>query len=681
MLTWVWGDGERLETRGDAEACHEWRDAGFVLVSVTVSARGDRETRSESVLVVPRPLDPAPTRSTPIAYDAARDRVWVVNPDSRSVAVLDADPPALIEEIPVAGRPRTLAIDGDVVSVACQEAGEVWLIDAGDRSVIAAVDVGRASAPYGVVADPRGGRVAVSLQAVGQVATLDTAARVEIDRVDVGPDPRGLAMAADGRLLVTRWRADTDAGATVTVVDAADASALSVAHVVPLPPDVGIDSDTNNNGVPSYLNQVLLTPSGERAILPSLKANVVSGALRTGVDLSAETTARAILTVLDFADTSVAPTESPAGRYPFDDLDFASAAVTSSEGGRLYVAFQGAERIQILDAFSFNVAGSIQSVGSAPQGLALSPDGSRLFVQAFLSRSVRVFDVSDAGAGEPPLVAEVSTVAAEPLAAEVLRGKRVFYRSSDPRMSRTSYLSCASCHLDGEGDGLVWDFTQRGEGLRNTIPLKGRAGLGHGALHWSANFDEVQDFEHDIRGGQGGQGFLPDAVFHSGTVDTTLGDPKVGLDADLDALSAYVSSLSGWGTSPFRRSGDAAWGSARSRGEAIFVSAEAGCSTCHSGPEHTDSGFDAPAAPRLHDVGTIAPSSGGRLGGPLTGLDTPTLRGLWKSAPYLHDGSAPTLRAVLVDRNPTDRHGKTSHLSASDIDDLITFLMSLDDDA
>ena len=34
----------------------------------------------------------------------------------------------------------------------------------------------------------------------------------------------------------------------------------------------------------------------------------------------------------------------------------------------------------------------------------------------------------------------------------------------------------------------------------HTIPLQGRMDRSR-PLHWSANFDEVQDFEHDIRNG------------------------------------------------------------------------------------------------------------------------------------------------------------------------------------
>ncbi|MCA9773000.1 MAG: hypothetical protein KC466_11375, partial [Myxococcales bacterium] len=75
---------------------------------------------------------------------------------------------------------------------------------------------------------------------------------------------------------------------------------------------------------------------------------------------------------------------------------------------------------------------------------------------------------------------------------------------------------------------------------------------------------------------------------------------------------------------------------------------------------------------------TIGPGSGGRLGGPLPGIDTPTLHGVWHSAPYLHDGSAPTVRDVVTVRNPTDQHGMTSQLTEAEIDDLVAYLLSLD---
>ncbi len=47
------------------------------------------------------------------------------------------------------------------------------------------------------------------------------------------------------------------------------------------------------------------------------------------------------------------------------------------------------------------------------------------------------------------------------------------------------------------------------------------------------------------------------------------------------------------------------------------------------------------------DVGTLRTTSGQRLGAALTGIDTPTLLGVWDTAPYFHDGSAATLDDVF----------------------------------
>ena len=59
--------------------------------------------------------------------------------------------------------------------------------------------------------------------------------------------------------------------------------------------------------------------------------------------------------------------------------------------------------------------------------------------------------------------------------------------------------------------------------------------------------------------------------------------------------------------------------------------------------------------------------------------DDPTLRGLWLTAPYLHDGSAPTLLDVLTTRNTAQRHGATAGLTAQQRADLVAYLLQIDD--
>jgi DNA-binding beta-propeller fold protein YncE len=673
----LWGDGARTDDAG-ARACHVYAAPGTVRLGAIAEDDGLRAEATRTLLVVPRPSDPRPTASATIAYDGAHDRVWVVNPDHDTVAVLRVagSTISLERELAACDHPRTLSTDGARVLVACQDSSEIAAFDAASLAWITTFPVDRSIPgvrPFGVVHDPRGGYAYVALQDTGEIAIIDRFL-VPIGRLAVGPDLRNVAVNADGDLLVTAWRGSSE-GAAVHLVDVRDPLRPRLVGTTTLAVQTGLDSDTDNDGVPSFLSQVVFSPDGTHALIPALKANVVAGLARTGLPLTSQTTARGIL--VELALGAVGAPAIEVARFPFDDLDAASAVVFSPEGARTYTALRGSGSIVANDPFSFDMVGSIGDAGITPEGLALSPDGRLLFVQDTLGRTVRVFDVSVMPI--PTVVTEVRTAAGEPLAPDVLAGAIVFNRARDPRMSRTSYLSCASCHLDGEGDNLVWDFTQRGEGLRNTISLAGRAGTAHGPLHWSANFDEVQDFEGDIRNGQGGTGFLPDAIWASGTHMQSLGDPKAGLSVELDQLAAYVASLSRWGVSPHRRPGDAAWEARRARGEALFRDARTGCAECHAGPRFTDSTFITGRTPLLHDVGTLRPTSGQRLGGALPGLDTPTLRGLWRTAPYLHDGSAATLREVLTTRNTGDRHGTTSTLTPDELDDLEAYVLTLDD--
>jgi len=56
---------------------------------------------------------------------------------------------------------------------------------------------------------------------------------------------------------------------------------------------------------------------------------------------------------------------------------------------------------------------------------------------------------------------------------------------------------------------------------------------------------------------------------------------------------------------------------------------------------------------------------------------TPTLIEIWRTAPYLHDGSAVTIRDVLTTRNLSGKHGDAKDLSPAEIDDLCEYVMSL----
>ncbi|MGZ8727857.1 MAG: hypothetical protein ACXW5U_03315 [Thermoanaerobaculia bacterium] len=134
--------------------------------------------------------------------------------------------------------------------------------------------------------------------------------------------------------------------------------------------------------------------------------------------------------------------------------------------------------------------------------------------------------------------------------------------------------------------------------------------------------------------------------------------------ADLDALGDFMRSLRTMHRSPHLKPSGTLDRPAM-RGQAIFFSTMTGCAGCHPPPLFTDRS--------KHDVGTGRGASE-RKG---TSFDTPSLRFLFSSAPYLHDGSAPSLRDVVTTGNPGDLHGRTSHLSSGEVDDLVAFLESI----
>ena len=566
------------------------------------------------------------------------------------------------------------------VAVACPDDDTVVRFDEGADGVWREVlrwELPWGSRPFGVVAT-HDAQLFVTLQGPGTVARLDaltsdgvlTAAFASAG-VGVVPDARGIAQLPDGRLAVTRWRSPDERG-ELWVLDPLALSDDALATAVPLAFDPQPASDTETGGVPSYLDVVAVSPAGDRLALPSTQANFGQGLFLNQDVLQHDFAVRAAVSEVALPGLE----ERFERRKLFDDRGLASAAVYSAAGDYLFVTMRGIGSVERLDVLRGGApAGTLPDQGFAPQGLALAGD-DLLLVDVYLSRELVVWSVDGFGPDAVAL-ARVALVDEEPLDEPLWWGKVLFNDSRDLRLTAAGYMACAHCHLDGEADGRTWDFTDRGEGLRNTTSLLGRAGLGHGPLHWSGNFDEVQDFEIDIRLHFAGRGLLPESSWADPLVRDPLGSPKAGLSEDLDALAAYVASLDAWPRSPWREA-DGSLTPAAERGRAVFESAETGCVGCHAGPTLTDSAWLEPGVPLLHDVGTLGAGSGQRLGGALTGIDTPTLHELFNSAPYLHDGSAATLVEVLVDRNAEQRHGATAHLDEDQLEDLIIYLLSLD---
>ena len=89
---------------------------------------------------------------------------------------------------------------------------------------------------------------------------------------------------------------------------------------------------------------------------------------------------------------------------------------------------------------------------------------------------------------------------------------------------------------------------------------------------------------------------------------------------------------------------------------------KAGCASCHKRRLYTDL--------KQYDVGTGKDLDKGRQ------FDTPTLVEVWRTAPYLYDGRAATIKEVLKTHNSSDKHGATSNLTEKQINDLAEFVLS-----
>ena len=590
----------------------------------------------------------APHNSTTLIVETSSgaDRIWNVNPDNHSVTVT-SPAGAVVAEIPVGDRPWALAKSpaANEVFVANKGSASISVIDTLSHAVVRTIALPVASQPHGLAFSPSGDVFYVVLEALACVDQRSPSDGSLVASAALSGHPRHLAVSADGHsLYVSNFITPPLPGESTAVVDVStgaaqlfvvNTAAMSLATTIPLAHSFHSPSEITGPGMPNYLNAPVLF--GSKAYLPSKQDNVRGGAYRGNVGMTFDQTVRAVTSVIDLPSG----VEQTGQRIDHDNAGVATGAAISGEGRTLFVALETSREVAVYDTqLGFQM--TRLPVGRAPQGLAFSSNGRTLYVHNFMDRSVSRFDVTNLVALhtiQAPLLGTVSTVASETLPANVLLGKQLFYDAQDARLARDRYLSCASCHNDGGADGRVWDLTAFGEGLRNTIDLRGHAGMGQGPLHWTGNFDEVQDFEGQIRTLAGGSGLMSNALFNAGTRSQPLGDPKAGLSADLDALAAYVGSLATAPPSPVRAGGT--YSATAQQGGALFH--DHGCGSCHSTAIFTDSAFDA-----RHNVGTIHAGSGQRLGAPLDGFDTPTLLGVWNSAPYLHDGSAATLQAAIA---------------------------------
>lgn len=303
-----------------------------------------------------------------------------------------------------------------------------------------------------------------------------------------------------------------------------------------------------------------------------------------------------------------------------------------------------------------------------------------------------------ADAGQPQTIAEFKALYVRPAsipfptedpysAAKASLGEMLFF---DPRISGANYISCASCH----NPAFSW-----GDGLPR--------GIGHGMTVLGRRTPTVLNMAWaELLMWDGRKATLEEQAL--GPMST-----PVEMNADMDALPTKLAAIDGYrerfadvfpgegltlaniakaiatyertivsGTAPFDEwiAGDeGAISDAAKRGFMVF-NTKAKCAACHSGWNFTDNSF--------RDIG-MADADIGRgkildLPSMQHAFKTPTLRDIDRRGPYMHDGSMPTLAAVIdhYDRGGEQRPSLDAemtplHLADQEKADLIAFLQTL----
>jgi len=341
------------------------------------------------------------------------------------------------------------------------------------------------------------------------------------------------------------------------------------------------------------------------------------------------------------------------------------AIAFTSDGGLALVVDQNSQDVLAIDATHQAQVGLLRPLpGRMPDGIAIASDDATAFVLQRNTRDVAIISIQRGAAGTSLAVTGTIplSTAVDPMPADIRAGQHLFYSANSDELPITfnHWVACASCHIEGRSDGVTWKFEQ---GPRDT-PTNAGGMLGTGFLFRTADRTKVQDYFRTINLEQGGA-FDPDQ--HA---------------AELDAIAAFVNHGI---PAPIPPTTDAA---RVATGKAIFERADVGCSGCHSGPKHTDSGagnpdLDLAGAVMLHDVGTCATRGYPDVdhddvaGDPRAAcmFDTPSLVGVASSPPYFHDGRATSLRGAL--ELTRGMMGDISSLSEAELDALVEYLRSL----
>ncbi len=595
----------------------------------------------------------APLSPTSLAVSPDGNDVYIACETADRVLILDQTTGKIKYRLKTPGSPSGLCLNSDgslLVVTAASPESKVCLFNTVDGSLIRTIPVGHtAIAP---VLSPDERTLFICERFNNNVVFIDLIAGKVVRRVRTPREPVALDITLDGEhLLVANHlhagRADLKVvAATVTVVNIAEARTvkeIQLPNGSGLLRDIRISPDGRHAAVTHLLSRFHLpTTQIERGWINN---NAVSL-----IDLTTFTRVNTIL--LDNIDRGAANPwalawtpdgqrllVTHAGVHELSVIDFHAvmakldrlAETPDPSADRDYsLASHSKEDVPNDLSFLVGIRQRIPLPGKGPRAMAVS--GSKIWVGNFFSDSLSRLDLST----DPPKPRSIPLGVREEPSVE-RRGELHF---NDATLCFQGWQSCASCHSsDARVDALNWDNLN--DGIGNPKNVKSLL-LAHRTPP-SMALGVRDTAEISVRAG------IRHALF------------SVQPDHVAEALDAYLKSLK---PVPSPRLENGRFSVAAERGKVLFMDRAVGCSRCHKPPLFTDQ--------KLHDVGTL-----GYYDKPADRFDTPTLIEVWRSAPYLHDGSAKDLREIWSDGNPKEMHGSVGHLNSQQLNDLLSYVISL----
>lgn len=611
----------------------------------------------------------APTgHSSSIAVSRDGATLFVVNPDADSVSVIDAATRALRMELHLAVSPvmasdgsftpsvmpRSLALapDGVTLYVTGQRDGRVYAVVLVPTGLTVRSSAVVCSEPVGVVAARDAIYVACTQDAA--IVKLDPHTLAPLARAELAATPWALAWAPDGSLVASLFY-----GPGATVLDPTTLAITAQWSV----PTVAPRSDARlAHGQPRGFYDLAARPGTHEMWL----VHELLGTDTAQPALDFERTAFPAISIISggvLASTlSTDAQDVPGIDGSLGDVVSGPHAIEfTHDGAFALVVDTNSEDVLAVSGARVEAALARPLPGHMPEGIAIAPDDSVAYLDERNTGDVAVVRITRTGTRVSLAVdgAPIARLTDDPMPAQLRLGQHLFYsaNSDEYPITKNHWIACATCHMEGRSDQVVWRFAQ---GPRDT-PSNAGGTLGTGFLFRTADRTQVADYWHTINIEQGGS-FGP-------TAQAAL----------LSALQAYVDHALPLPVPPATDAAKVA------RGAELFARVDVGCSSCHGGPRHTDSGSGNPTLDLggtilLHDVGTCAASDVAHqdLAGHARAacmFDTPSLDGIASSPPYFHDGRASTLHDALeLTRGVM---GDITMLSPADEDALVEYLRSL----